>query len=189
MSEAAEALHTSEEYLELERKAEYKSEFLGGRIYAMSGASSAHNRISFNIAGLLHAQLRGGSCNAYIADMRVKIGPTGAYVYPDVAALCDKPRFEDAELDTLVNPALVVEVLSPSTEAYDRGAKFSHYRGIESLREYVLVAQDRRSVVRYARLEDQWIFDEFNDPADRVRLESIGCDLALCDIYEGVAFE
>lgn len=119
--------------------------------------------------------------------MRVKIDPTGAYVYPDIVAFCGEPQFEDKELDTLLNPALIIEVLSPSTEAFDRGAKFSHYRKIQSLLEYVLVALDRYSVERFIRQERQWLLSEFNDLADVIRLDSIQCDLLLSDIYDGVS--
>jgi len=164
MSFPAQSQYTAEQYLELERRADYKSEFIDGRIYAMSGADRIHNQITFNIAGLLHSQLRGRPCQAYLTDMRVKISSTGMYAYPDVAALCGEALFEDTHLDTLINPALIIEVLSPSTEAYDRGGKFSHYRKIESLVEYVLVAQDRYSVERFLRQESQWLFSESTDP-------------------------
>ena len=183
----AQSQYTAEQYLELERRADYKSEFIDGRIYAMSGANRIHNQITFNIAGLLHSQLRGRPCQAYLTDMRVKISSTGMYAYPDVAALCGEALFEDTHLDTLINPALIIEVLSPSTEAYDRGGKFSHYRKIESLVEYVLVAQDRYSVERFLRQESQWLFSESTDPDAVAHLQSIQCDLLLRDIYEKVA--
>jgi len=178
--------YTAEQYLELERRADYKSEFINGQIYAMSGANRLHNLITFNIAGLLHSQIRGRACEAYVADMRVKISPTGMYAYPDIVALCGEAHFEDTHLDTLVNPALIIEVLSPSTEAYDRGAKSSHYRKIASLMEYVLIAQDRYSVERFIRQENQWLFSEAGDLADVVDLHSIECNLVLRDIYDKV---
>src|SRR5206468_6291774 len=118
------------------------SEYINGQIYAMSGASREHNLIVVNLIRELSSQLRGRPCEVYASDMRVKVRPTGMYTYPDVVAVCGEPRFEDEQVDTLVNPAVIVEVLSPSTEAYDRGQKFAHYRKLESLTEYVLVAQN-----------------------------------------------
>ncbi|MCK8604443.1 Uma2 family endonuclease [Desulfoferrobacter suflitae] len=187
MSFPAQSRYTAEQYLELERRADYKSEFINGQIYAMSGANRIHNQITFNLAGLLHSQLRGRPCEAYVADMRVKISSTGMYAYPDVAALCGDALFEDTHLDTLINPTLIIEVLSPSTEAYDRGGKFAHYRKIQSLIEYVLIAQDRYSVERFLRQEDQWLFSESTDLSGVVHLQSIECDLSLRDIYDKVA--
>ena len=188
MSFPAQSLYTAEQYLESERQADYKSEFINGRIYAMSGANRIHNQITFNIAGLLHSQIRGRLCEAYIANMRVKISSTGMYAYPDIAALCGESHFEDTHLDTLTNPTLIIEVLSPSTEAYDRGGKFSHYRKIRSLTDYVLVAQDRCSVERFIRQDNQWIFSEATNLTDLVHLHSIQCDLLLGDIYDKVIF-
>jgi Uma2 family endonuclease len=132
---------TPEDYLARERRQETRHEYIEGEIRAMTGASRTHNVICINIAPSLHAQPRGKSCKVYINDMRVKVGPTGIYTYPDIAVACGRPQFEDAEVDTLLNPALIVEVLSESTEAYDRGAKFAHYRNIASLQDYLLVSQ------------------------------------------------
>jgi Uma2 family endonuclease len=186
MSFLPQSRYTAEQYLELERRADCKSEFINGQIYAMSGANRRHNQITFNLAGLLHSQLRGRPCEAYVTDMRVKISSTGMYAYPNVAALCGEALFEDTHLDTLINPTLIIEVLSPSTEAYDRGGKFSHYRKIQSLMEYVLIAQDRYSVERFLRQEDQWLFSESTDLSDVVHLQLIQCDLLLRDIYDKV---
>lgn len=186
MSFLAQSRYTAEQYLEMERRADTKNEFINGQIYAMSGANRIHNQITFNLAGLLHSQLRGRLCEAYVTDMRVKISSTGMYTYPDVAALCGEAHFEDTHLDTLINPTLIIEVLSPSTEAYDRGGKFSHYRKIQSLMEYVLIAQDWYSVERFLRQENQWLFSESTDLSDTVHLQSIQCDLLLRDIYDKV---
>jgi len=186
MSFLAQSRYTAEQYLEMERRADTKNEFINGQIYAMSGANRIHNQITFNLAGLLHSQLRGRPCEAYVTDMRVKISSTGMYTYPDVAALCGEAHFEDTHLDTLINPTLIIEVLSPSTEAYDRGGKFSHYRKIQSLMEYVLIAQDWYSVERFLRQENQWLFSESTDLSDTVHLQSIQCDLLLRDIYDKV---
>src|SRR2546423_7792204 len=121
MSSQTKTYFTPEQYLALEREAEYKSEYINGQIYAMSGASREHNLIAVNIVSELHALLRGQPCEAYMSDMRVKVSQTGMYTYPDVVAVCGGPRFEDEHGDTLINPTVIVEVLSPSTEAYDRG--------------------------------------------------------------------
>lgn len=180
---------SAQDYLALERKAETKSEFVNGVVYAMSGASRKHNLVAGNAFGLLHAQLRGRRCEAYTGDMRVKISDTGAYLYPDVVVACGDIQFEDAEVDTLLNPTVVIEVLSPTTEAFDRGAKFGHYRQIPSLQEYVLIAQDRSSVQRYLRHGDAWLWVELTEPEETLELPSIGCQLPLSAVYERVEFE
>lgn len=180
--------YTPEEYLALERKAEYKSEYLEGQIYAMTGASREHNLIAGNVFREFGTQLRGRPCEVYTSDMRVKVSPTGLYTYPDVVAVCGEPRFEDAHVDTLLNPTLIVEVLSDSTEAYDRGKKSAHYRRLESLAEYVLIAQDRMHVERYARQREQWVLTEVSEPDGVLVLDSLGCTLRLQDIYERIEF-
>ena len=185
---AAPSYLTPAEYLVLERKATTKSEYLNGRVYAMVGASREHNLIAVNMASELHGQLRERPCETYINDMRVKIAPAGLYTYPDVVVVCEKPRFEDADLDTLLNPTVLIEVLSPSTEAYDRGEKFAHYRRLESLREYLLVAQNRVCVERYFRQGAQWLLTEFSARDDEIDLVSIGCQLSLRAIYAKVEF-
>ena len=182
-------LYTPAEYLALERKAPTKSEYLNGQIYAMSGASEAHNLITLNIAAEIRSQLRGRRCRVYANDMRVKVSGTGMYTYPDVAAVCGEPHLEDSHVDTLVNPTAIVEVLSPSTEAYDRGEKFAHYRRLDSLMEYVLIAQDKVRVEHYARQGDGWLFSEVSNLDGVLRLASIDCAVVLRDIYENVTFE
>jgi len=179
---------TPAEYLAMERSAREKSEYINGRVYAMAGASRRHNLIAGNIFRELATQLRGRPCETYMADMRVKAKPTGMYTYPDVVALCDEPRLEDAELDTLLNPSVIVEVLSPSTESYDRGVKFAHYRRLDSLQEYVLVAQGTPRVEHFRREGDQWVLTEISDPGGALTLPSLGCVLRLADIYERVDF-
>ena len=183
--------YTGEQYLALERKADYKSEYIDGQIYAMSGASREHNLISFNLIAALGTQLKGRPSEGYGSDMRVKIHPTGMYTYPDVTVVCGEAQFEDGQVDTLVNPTVIIEVLSPSTEAYDRGEKFAHYRKMESLTDYVLVAQDKMRVEHFVRVGDegeQWMFTEVSDPAGILRLASISCDVAIQDIYDKVVF-
>jgi Uma2 family endonuclease len=180
--------YTAEEYLALERKAEYKSEFVNGMIVALAGATRPHKLIAANVLGELHGQLRGRPCEAYMSDMRVKVSPTGLYTYPDVVVACGDIRLEDEHADTLLNPTLIVEVLSPSTEAYDRGEKFAHYRRLESLREYILVSQDKVRIESYVRQGEQWLLSEAGSLDETIRLESIGCDLLLRDVYDKVRF-
>ena len=186
MSTASEPYVTPEQYLALERRAETKSEYVNGRVYALAGASRAHILITGNVARSLGNQLRGRPCETYVSDMRVKVSPTGLYTYPDVVALCEPPQLEDAYVDTLLNPAVIVEVLSESTERYDRGEKFAHYRRLPSLREYVLVAKDRARVEHYARQGEQWVLTELADLDASCALPTIGCALALRDVYERV---
>ena len=187
LSTLAKTCLTEQEYLELERKAEYKSEFYQGEMFAMAGAKEPHNMVAANVLAALHPQLRSRPCRVYSSDMRVRISASGLYTYPDVSVVCGQPQYADQEADTLLNPALIAEVLSPSTEAYDRGRKFEHYRAIESLREYLLVAQDRVHVELWARQPDgRWLLSEASRLEDTVELRSIGCRLALADLYEKV---
>ncbi|SJM90072.1 conserved hypothetical protein [Crenothrix polyspora] len=178
--------YTAEDYLTLERNAPYKSEFHDGEIYAMTGASRQHNLIAFNIAGELRDQLKNRPCEAYIGDMRVKAATARSYHYPDITVVCGTPQFEDAHVDTLLNPTVLIEVLSPSTEAYDRGGKFAHYRKIASLCEYLLVTQDQPSIERYLRQGDVWLLTEAVELDATVSLESIGCTLNLREVYDKV---
>ncbi len=179
--------HTAEDYLAQERSSPYKSEFHDGQIYAMTGASREHNLITVNIAGELRSQLKQRPCEAYVNDMRVKAAQAHGYHYPDVAIVCGAPQFEDGQFDTLLNPSVLIEVLSPSTEAYDRGAKFTHYRKIPSLREYLLVAQDQPSIEHYVRQsDDAWLLTEAVGLEAVVPLDSVGCALSLREIYDKV---
>lgn len=189
MSSVAEKLrYTPGEYLALERAAPFRSEYHDGGIYAMSGASREHNHIAGNFYRSISSQLADRPCEAFVSDMRVRAADGGPYTYPDVVAVRGEPRFEDAEVDTLLNPSLIVEVLSPSTERYDRGAKFGQYRRIESLGEYLLASQDRVLVERYVRQGDGWVLTEFDRLDDVVRLDAIGCEVALRDVYAKVRF-
>ena len=189
MSSAAVQSHlTPQEYLALERKATIKSEYLGGQMYAMSGASRAHNLICLNIGGEIRSQLKERACEVYTNDMRVKVSAAGLYTYPDVLVVCDEPSLEDDSFDTLLNPTALFEVLSPSTEAYDRGAKFGYNRRLDSMQEYTLVSQDFMRVEHYLRHNEQWILTEFGSPDDVVQLTSINCELPLREIYAKVDF-
>jgi Uma2 family endonuclease len=182
--------YAPEEYLALERKAEYKSEYLNGEIFAMSGASERHNLIVANVLASLHPQLRNRPCRVYPSDLRVKVEETGLYTYPDISAICGKPQFEDSHVDTLLNPAVIIEVLSPSTEAYDRGLKFGAYRKLPSLREYVLISQEESHIELYVRQADnQWLLSEASQLQDAVPLASINCTLLLAEIYEKITVD
>lgn len=149
MSSYAKQRCSAQEYLELERRAATKSEFFAGEIFAMTGASRDHNLIVANLVRELTLELKGRPCETYPSDMRVKVNATGLYTYPDLAVVCGPPQFDDEQKDTLLNPTLIVEVLSISTEAYGRGKKFAHYRKIGSLAEVLLVSQDKPHVDRY----------------------------------------
>lgn len=176
-----------QEYLAAERQAEVRSEYLDGGVFAMSGASRRHNLIVVNIAASLHGQLKGRACETYAGDMRIHIPATGLYTYPDVTVVCGEPRFEDAELDTLLNPTLLIEVLSSSTEGYDRGRKFAQYRTLESLREYVLVSQEEVRVELFTRQPDEhWLLSEAGRLDATLPLASVGCELRLADAYDRV---
>lgn len=178
---------TPEEYLALERQAGTKSEYYAGVIVAMAGASYSHNLIAANVVAALHSQLRGRMCSVFPGDMRVKVGATGLYTYPDVVVVCGQPRFDDKYLDTLLNPVLIVEILSKTTSGYDRGEKFEHYRKIESFVEYLLISQERCYIEHFVRqLGNQWLLSESERLQDVVELASIACNLALADVYEKV---
>ena len=186
---AAQTYLTPEQYLAWERKSDTKHEYLRGEIIAMSGASRAHSLIVTNISGELYIQLKEGTCEVHTNDIRVRTSPEISYFYPDVLVVCGEPRFEDSTFDTLLNPIVLVEVLSPSTQAYDRGEKFKHYQQLRSLREYILVAQDEVRVERYCRQGTEWQPTEFRSVEDVLSLTSIDCELSLDDIYRRVEFQ
>ena len=187
-STAAQTYLTPEEYLTWERKSDTKHEYLGGEIIAMSGASRAHSLIVTNISGELYIQLKGSTCEVHTNDMRVRTHPEISYFYPDIVVVCGEPHFEDNIFDTLLNPVVLVEVLSPSTERYDRGEKFDYYQQLTSLREYVLVSQDEVRVELHHRQGTVWQPNEFRSLNDMLVLTSIECELPLADIYRRVNF-
>jgi Uma2 family endonuclease len=190
MSTRPEHRYSIEEYLAIDRASEGKSEYLDGVIYAMGGASPPHVQITGNVAGELRGRLRDAPCIVYSTDLRVRVSLEGLYSYPDVVVVCGEPRFIDAELDTLTNPVLIVEVLSDSTKNYDRGEKFENYRSNESLREYILVAQDKVHVEQYAKRDDgSWLLSETNSIEDVLILSSVGCELPVSEIYLKVRFK
>lgn len=180
-----------EDYLAMESESSEKHEYFDGEIFDMAGASEEHATISSNINASLNFQLKKRPCKSYQSDLRVFIPATGLYTYPDVIVVCGKPQLvENADLDTLVNPTLIVEVLSPSTADYDKGTKFDYYRTIESLREYVLVWQDKKRVARYAKQADgSWVLHDFIGEDAEIILGSIDCKLSIEDVYDKVDFE
>ena len=180
---------TPETYLELERKAITKNEYVNGEIIAMAGASFAHNFITLDTATHLNNQLMDGECQAATGDLRVKVPRTESYFYPDIVVVCGEPQAEDNIFDTLLNPTLIVEVLSASTETYDRDEKFTHYRQIDTLQEYILISQDSVEVVQYCRQEPEWVATKFQTLEDVMPLISIGCELPLRHIYRRVKFD
>ena len=190
MAAKPQGLLSREDYLALERHGEGKHEYLDGERVAMVGASFRHNLIQTRVMASLYQQLRGRPCEVTPSDLRVAIGALGVYTYPDITVVCGEPQFEDAEQDTLLNPTLLVEILSPSTESYDRGEKFERYRLIPSFREYLLIAQDRPLVEHYLRQPDnRWLLATFEQLDDVIALDSIGCTLALADVYAGIRFD
>ena len=185
MATRPDTLLSPEEYLAIEREAEHKSEYVDGEAVAMAGASYVHNLIVANVVGSLWGRLRGTACAVVPSDLKVKAS-TKLY-YPDVTVLCGEPRFLDETQDVLLNPTLIVEVLSEGTKNFDRGEKFMRYRLLESLRDYVLIAQDETHVEHFRRQDELWVLGETRDPDDRLALESIGCELPLADVYDRVA--
>ena len=180
-------LLTPEQYLAIEREAEYKSEYFQGEMLAMAVSDWVHNQLVVNLVAGFHNQFRSRPCDVYPSQMRVLVRATGLYTYPDVVVVCGERQFVDERRDILLNPSLLVQVLSPSTEAYDRGRKFQQYRSIESLVEYLLVASDRVRADLYTRQPDgRWLLTSAGRLEDSLDLQSAGCRLALADLYEKV---
>jgi len=178
---------TEDEYWEHEERSDIKHEYFNGEIFAMAGASTPHNVLSFNAGSILGNQLRGTSCRPFGSDQRLKIEATGLQVYPDIAVYCRPWRADPKHKDTLLNPTVLLEVLSPSTAAYDQGEKFDHYKQLPSLCDYLLVWQDRVRVDCYRRLENgDWLLHTASTPEESIALESINCALPLSELYEDV---
>lgn len=187
MSSAAEKRYSPADYLALERAADSKHEFFDGEIFAMSGGTLHHSQLAGNVIIELGKTLADSPCRVLTSDMRIKC-PTGLYTYPDASIVCDSPKFEDGQKDVLLNPIVIVEVLSPSTESYDRGRKFEHYRSCPSLRDYLLISQDRVFVEHYSRQADtdQWLLTTWNSLDAAVSLTTLGVRLPLRGIYARV---
>lgn len=181
---------TPEEFLAFERASDVKHEYIGGQIVAMGGAKRNHNIVSINLGSELNRIIEEKDCEAYLADMRVFLPSTNEYAYPDISVVCGEPVFQDEVLDTLVNPLLIVEVLSDSTEAYDRGLKFRLYRSVKSLREYVIVSQNQPRIEKYVKKGDGfWVLSETAGIDSELLLESIGSAVLLSRIYRKINFE
>ena len=190
MSALPKRFFTPEEYLTLEVAADYRSQYVDGEIFAMAGAQPWHIDVTGNLIVALRTRFQGRPCKVYFDEMRVRSQPGNLWTYPDVVALCGKPLFDtDQDPYTLLNPQVIFEVLSPSTETFDRGEKFRRYRQLESLTDYVLVSSYRRRVDHYRVQENGiWICEEYTNPKGHFRLASLGCELPLAEIYEGVTF-
>jgi Uma2 family endonuclease len=182
------AVLTSEEYLTIERAATFKSEFYRGEMFAMSGGTPKHSRINTNVIGELNTRLKGRPCVPYESNLRIKCA-TGLYTYPDASVVCGELEFDDQRKDTVLNPTLIVEVLSKSTEAYDRGKKFDHYRTIPSLREYLLVSQGEPTIQRFLRNDDgSWTLTAVTGLEQSLMLRSIDVELPLSEVFDRVDF-
>ena len=189
----SQAYFTPEEYITLERKAipdadTVRSEYINGKIIGRSSSNLSHNLIAGNIVAGLYICLGNSGCFVFANEMRVSIPSVKSYFYPDVGVVCGEPRFEDDVFDTLLNPIVIVEVLSPSTEAYDRGDKFAHYRQLQSLQEYILISQNKVRVDHYVRQTAQWGLTDFQKLEQHLPLTSIQCELPLQEIHENVPF-
>ncbi len=187
---AIKQIYSLEEYIELEKSTNEKFEFFDGNVWSMSGATFSHNRIVRNLNTEIDLQLREKGCEVLPSDMRIKVPAYSPYRYPDITAFCGKAEIENLQgLDLLVNPSLIIEVLSDSTEAFDRGDKFSYYKSIKSFTEYILIAQHRPHVSQFVKHGDGfWMNLEFNDLSETVELKSVPCKLFLSAIYRGVTF-
>jgi Uma2 family endonuclease len=180
---------TPEEYFERERAAEFKSEYLDGEVFAMAGGSPTHSALIFNINAILGPQLRGGPCRGFSSDTKVGSDAAGLYSYPDLSVACGEPQFIGGRQDVLANPVLIVEVLSPSTELFDRGRKFARYQQIESLTDYVLVAQDEPRIEHFARQPDgRWLLTTATGLEGALALPALGITLSLSEVYDRIDF-
>lgn len=188
MGQLAEAYLTPEEYLLTERQAETKHEYYDGEIFAMAGASQRHNFLTVGLSAQLYFKLRGKPCDLYSNDMRVRVRDTGLYTYPDLVIACGGSEFDDAQKDTLTNPGVLFEILSDSTESYDRGRKFAHYRQIPTLTDYLLVAQNEPCIEHYRRQDDGWLLTEARGKEGVISLDTLDCTLPLAEVYEKIDF-
>ena len=189
MSTAPRLRYTPQEYLARERVSEYRSQYYRGEIFAMAGGNARHSRISVNLVWRLAQRLEGGRCEVFDKDMRIKVAANGLYTYPDASVVCGGAEFEDEKQDTLLNPLVIFEVLSPSTADYDRGTKFELYRGLASLREYIVVAQENPFIERHVRQpNDAWLLTEVRGIEQSLAIEAFNCTLPLTEVYHGVTF-
>lgn len=182
--------YTPEEYLALERASKTKHEYLDGEIYVMAGGSPTHNQICFNLAGEIHPQIKGTSCVGYTSDQKIRTDPQDMFSYPDLTVVCGEPAFHDEYQDVILNPTVIIEVLSPRTEVFDRNTKFERYQNIPALTDYILISQNRPCVEHYARQKGKrkWIFTMETNLSAEIEIDSIKTKLKLSDIYERVNF-
>jgi Uma2 family endonuclease len=190
MSTVPKTYLTPEQYLLRERTAEFRSEYFRGETFAMAGASANHNLIVLNTGASLREQLKPRPCRVFPSDLKLLVKATGLFTYPDVSVVCGEPQLESDHGDVLLNPIVLVEVLSDSTEAYDRGKKFGHYRTIPSLMHYVLIAQDRYAIECYTRQPDEtWNLSASVESSGIISLAAIDCQLAATEVYDKVVFQ
>ena len=183
MSSLPKHRYSAEEYLALDRAADYKSEYVAGEIFDMVGATPRHVLIASNMAGELRNRLRDTDCQVYSADLRIQADANNVYHYPDVVVVCGRPEYMDGRRDTVTNPLIIIEVLSPTTRNYDRGDKFAHYRRLESLREYILIDQEPCHVEHFVRIESGWEFSEMDDCQGSLVVPTLGIFIPLLEIY------
>ncbi|CAN5571975.1 Uma2 family endonuclease [soil metagenome] len=189
MSAVRKPFVSPEEYLRRERCAEFRNEYVNGEILAMAGGSLPHALVNHNIVAALRSRFRGGPCTTLSSDLKVRIPASNAFVYPDIIVLCEPPQLYEDTTDVLTNPQIIIEILSPSTESYDRGEKFDMYRNVESIREYILVAQKLPHCYRFVRLPDgSWNLNAFHGLEQSLAFASISVSVPLSEIYEGVEF-
>lgn len=187
MTAQSQRSYSQEEYLEMERGADYKSEYYNGEIFAMAGAGFNHNRITENLSGECYVLLKGKSCKSYSSDLRIHIPANGLYTYPDFLIICGRNEFLDNKKDTILNPTVIIEVLSPSTSGYDRGEKFHFYRSIPSLKEYVLIDSLSIAAEVFRKNDEGFWFlaSEAYSITEAIELGSVNLKLNLTDIYAG----
>ncbi len=191
MGEALEKklFYSKEEYLEMEAAADYKSEYHNGEIFAMSGGSPNHSKICFNLNRRVGEAIDNKDCYGFESNMKLAIEKSNSYVYPDLMVVCGDVELAENTSDAITNPVLIIEVLSPSTESFDRGLKFSYYRSLPSLKEYVLVSQDKALIESYYRQDEKvWIYTAVRELEDTIFLRSIDTELALSEVYRKIIF-
>ncbi len=188
MSSLPKHRYSAEEYLAIDHEADYKKEYVVGEIFAMGGASPKHVLIAGNTAGELRNRLRDTNCQVYSADLRIQADADKVYYYPDVVVVCGRPEYRDSRRDTVTNPLVIVEVLSPATRNYDRGDKFAHYRRLDSLREYILIDQEACHVEHFVRKEGIWEFSEIDDFQKCLVIPTLDITIELTEIYAKLEF-
>ncbi len=181
-------LYTLEEYMEMEEHSLEKHEFIDGAIYAMSGSTPKHAAITANAIVAIGSQLKKGSCRVYSGDLKIATDMRGHFCYPDAVIVCGKPRFHDKFQDVLLNPTVIIEVLSPSTEGYDRGEKFKRYRRIGSLTDYLLISQNQPLVEHFSKQAEGWVMQDADKLGGKIKLKTLKMTLALADLYDGIEF-